>query len=462
MVPRQAGYFGRSFRAWRGVRQGDIMSPVIFNIMVDAVLRYTKQRLEGNRLGKKEYTIFYADDGCIAGTDSQHIQKVLNFLVEGFDLVGLKTNTVKTEFMIGTGPYGSVQLSSTAYNRKVTGIGLTHRQRSLEKVICQLCGTNVTRQYLKKHQGTKQCSHTGLSFQLTTPIKSRIIRETTVATPQEMPMAFNISIPSWNSQPIQCPRPGCNFSSYNIKPHITRTTMRRHFCTKHMADTIIIEEEGNFEKCIKCGFSGKSTNNAKHWATKTCIDMSRKRVSYFQKYDKRNALNTKFEINGKSINRVREFKYLGRVLHERDDDQFAASRQLQRARSKWNRIAGVLKTQGVGSKIMGYFYKAIVQAVLLYGSESWTLSKNKLREFSSFHNRVARYLCNDHIRPLEDGTYYVPSTEDVLEKAGLFTIEHYIRIRRATVSNFVKGREIYDECKAQSSMNNRTVWWNLI
>jgi hypothetical protein len=40
----------------------------------------------------------------------------------------------------------------------------------------------------------------------------------------------------------------------------------------------------------------------------------------------------------------------------------------------WNRIAGVLKTQGAGSKIMGYFYKAIVQAVLLYGSESWTLS----------------------------------------------------------------------------------------
>jgi len=108
---------------------------------------------------------------------------------------------------------------------------------------------------------------------------------------------------------------------------------------------------------------------------------------------------------------------------------------------------------------MGYFYKAIVQAVLLYGSESWTLSKDKLREFSSFHNRVARYLCNDHIRPLEDGTYYVPRTEDVLEKAGLFTIEHYIRLRRATVSNFVKERDIYNECKAQKSMNNRTVWF---
>ena len=412
--------------------------------------------------GKKEYIVFYADDGCIAGTDAQHLQKVLDFLVEGFDSVGLKTNTIKTEYMISKGPNGSAQISSQAYHRKVTGTGLTHRQRSLEKVICQLCGTQVNRQYLKKHQSTKRCTQTGTTFQLTTPTKQRIIRETTIATPQERPMNFNISIPSSNRHSIQCPRPGCQFSSYNIKPHVIRKTMRRHFCTRHMGDTIIIQEEANFEKCTRCGFSGKSCNNAKHWETKTCIEMTRKRISYFKKYEKRTALKAKFEIYGNSINRVRDFKYLGRVLEEKDDDSVAASRQLQRARSKWNRIAGVLKTQGVGSKIMGYFYKAIVQAVLLYGSESWTLSKDKLREFSSFHNRVARYLCDDHIRPLEDGTYYVPRTEDVLEKAGLFTIEHYIRLRRATVSNFVKEREIYNECKQQKSMNNRTVWWNLM
>jgi hypothetical protein len=40
MVPRQVGYFGRTFRAHHGVRQGDIMSPLIFNIMVVAVVRH--------------------------------------------------------------------------------------------------------------------------------------------------------------------------------------------------------------------------------------------------------------------------------------------------------------------------------------------------------------------------------------------------------------------------------------
>ena len=140
-----------------------------------------------------------------------------------------------------------------------------------------------------------------------------------------------------------------------------------------MGDTIIIQEESQFEKCNRCGFFGKSCNNAKHWETNTCIEMTRKRISYFKKYEKRTALKAKFEIYGNNINRVREFKYLGRILDEKDDDSVAASRQLQRAKNKWNRIANVLKTQGVGSKIMGYFYKAIVQAVLLYGSESWML-----------------------------------------------------------------------------------------
>jgi len=37
---------------------GDIMSPVIFNIMVDAVLCSYKQQLLGNRQGKLEYTVF--------------------------------------------------------------------------------------------------------------------------------------------------------------------------------------------------------------------------------------------------------------------------------------------------------------------------------------------------------------------------------------------------------------------
>ena len=116
--------FGRKFRASRGVCQGDISSPVIFNIMVDAVLRYHSQQLR--RIGLQQVDpIFYADDGLLAGTDSNLLQKSLNVITDGFASIGLKMNAIKTEYMVATGSEGRVLRSSNASMRRNTGMGLT-------------------------------------------------------------------------------------------------------------------------------------------------------------------------------------------------------------------------------------------------------------------------------------------------------------------------------------------------
>ena len=157
-----------------------------------------------------------------------------------------------------------------------------------------------------------------------------------------------------------------------------------------------------------------------------------------------------------------EFKYLGRILHDSDDDQYACNRQLNRAKQKWARISKVLTTQGVDARVKGYFYKAIVQAVLLYGSESWCMTKAMIKKFKSFHLRVARYLSGKHIRPLEDGTWLYPVSEEILEETGLFSIEQYIETRRATVFKYISQRPIYNECKQSKpgpTRGNRVVWW---
>jgi hypothetical protein len=91
MVPRQAGYFGCAFRAHRGVRQGGIMSPVTFNVMVDAVVRHWRATDSSTGIDL-ETLLFYADDGLlVAGTDAQQVQdESLDVITKGFLSVGLK------------------------------------------------------------------------------------------------------------------------------------------------------------------------------------------------------------------------------------------------------------------------------------------------------------------------------------------------------------------------------------
>ena len=52
---------------------------------------------------------------------------------------------------------------------------------------------------------------------------------------------------------------------------------------------------------------------------------------------------------------------------------------------------------------MAKFYMAVVQAISLYGADSWIVKDRDLRRLRSFHARVARYMTGMHIRKLGNG-----------------------------------------------------------
>ena len=45
IAPKQKQYYGQPFLSHKGVKQGDIILPTIFNIVVDAVIRDTYEKL---------------------------------------------------------------------------------------------------------------------------------------------------------------------------------------------------------------------------------------------------------------------------------------------------------------------------------------------------------------------------------------------------------------------------------
>jgi hypothetical protein len=72
-VVRQGGYHSGEFHVAQGVTQGDIPSPEIFNIVVDAVLRYwmlevlgdNKVVIQGNQGWLDVSSVFYTDYGIL-------------------------------------------------------------------------------------------------------------------------------------------------------------------------------------------------------------------------------------------------------------------------------------------------------------------------------------------------------------------------------------------------------------
>ena len=87
--------------------QGDPLSPTIFNVVVDAVVRHwltilaqeAERRGERGREGRHQSALFYADDGMLASSDPRWLHWEFTQLVGLFDRVGLRTNCTKTVSM---------------------------------------------------------------------------------------------------------------------------------------------------------------------------------------------------------------------------------------------------------------------------------------------------------------------------------------------------------------------------
>ena len=73
-----------------------------------------------------------------------------------------------------------------------------------------------------------------------------------------------------------------------------------------------------------------------------------------------------------------------------DDGWLAVVGNLGKARKSWGRLSRVLGREGADPKVSRNFYKAVTQAVLIYGAETWVLTKMMEKALDSFQSRVAR------------------------------------------------------------------------
>ena len=130
LVCRAGGRYGTPFQTFRGVTQGGPLSPRIFNVMVDAVVRAWIAQMLGAEAAEHGYgeelrkilTIFYADDALLASRDPALLQEALDVMVALFERVGLRTNTAKTKVMICVPGKIRTRHTSAVYNNSREGL----------------------------------------------------------------------------------------------------------------------------------------------------------------------------------------------------------------------------------------------------------------------------------------------------------------------------------------------------
>jgi hypothetical protein len=453
VVPKKAGRFGKFIATDRGVKQGDIASPTFFNMAVDAIIRAEEdvRRRTGDAAAREIAIAFYADDGKIGGTDAGAVQASLDVFTDLFGRMGLKMNGTKTEAMTSATPGRPTQIRHGAYQRKLAGTGAEYKARSSAMGVCPVCGDEIQKRSLARHLRDQ---HPGVTpprldlEDLVSPVRNTRTRKYVIAvgrTGERMP----------------CPDGSCTFGGK------TCTAMRVHFMHRHWRDTLDFRGQPGYVKCPECSMMVKSPVSARHQASMICRDGAQRQRSRTQRgiVEQAAAAPAQFSVGPKQLTIVPEFKYLGRVVARDDSDLAACLRNVARARAKWGEISRILRRDGASVGSTARFYVVIVNAVLLFASETWVVTQRIENMLTTFHNKCARIIGHTYIRPKIDAPteWVYPSVTSSLEAAHLLPLRTYLDRRRAKFREFAQTREIYHRCKMSSSIAQPfpTLWEQL-
>ena len=173
-------------------------------------------------------------------------------------------------------------------------------------------------------------------------------------------------------------------------------------------------------RCPRCDLQvSRKELNGHHLETSHCRTGTERKQRRLAEAELEITLKKAFHAYGTKMRLVTEFKYLGRVLTNTDDDWPAVAGNIRKARASWGRLARILGREGAYLKVTHSIYTAVTQQVLLFGAESQVLSKSMESALDDFQGRVARQLTGRLPRRGRDGKWVYPPLVRVLKEAGV-------------------------------------------
>ena len=199
----------------------------------------------------------------------------------------------------------------------------------------------------------------------------------------------------------------------------TRRGLRSHFARRHWNDTVQMPEEGGGDvpqvSLMRFPVQPQYTNACTPGIARVKGGERPEATSTVLR-EIRAAMEEVFTLNGIPLERVRSFKYLGRILTDTNSDWPSLYHNLLKARRRWALVSRILEKEGASVRARGMFYKSIVQSILLFGSETWTVTGALLKVLNSFHHRIARRITGKLARRSPDGEWVYPPLQEALRR----------------------------------------------
>ena len=145
------------------------------------------------------------------------------------------------------------------------------------------------------------------------------------------------------------------------------------------------------------------------------------------------------------------FKCLVRILDQSYYNWPAVLCNVGKARQVCSRMGKMLRREGPEPRVSAMFYWAVVQAVLLFGVETWVLSEAMSRKLEGINMGFLRQIMGQRAVRRKERNWRKAAAEKVLEKAGTHSLGAYNDRRQTTVTEWVELRPILEVCDRETS-----------